>query len=194
MKRTMPRRRQDIEEARYRSPARRAWYAVPFLVFAALAVSLAVGLGRDPGHVPSALIGNPVPQISLPPVEGYGPSFEAGDFKGQVTLVNVFASWCTSCLDEHPLFMEIASNGIAPVYGLAYKDGAPAAWLKRHGNPYAATAADTDGRAGLEWGVRGVPETFVVDAEGIVAYKHIGPVTAEIWRDVLAPLITGADL
>ena len=190
MKHAMPRKCQDMKETL--TLARRAWYAAPFLVFAALAVSLAIGLERDPDYVPSALIGEPVPHTSLPPVEGYGPPFEARDFKGRITLINVFASWCTSCLEEHPLLMEIASSGIAPVFGLAYKDGASTAWLKRPGNPYAATGADTDGRAGLEWGVRGVPETFVVDAEGIVTYKHVGPITAEVWRDVMAPLITGA--
>ncbi len=170
-------------------------HGAPVLLFAVLAVSLAVGLGRDPGHVPSALIGGPVPDIELPPVEGFGPSFGRADFAGRVTLVNVFASWCASCRDEHPLLMEIAAGGSVPIFGLAYKDelSASAAWLRRHGNPYAATGSDGDGRAGVEWGVRGVPETFVVDAAGIVAYRHVGPITPEVWRDVLVPLITGAN-
>ena len=171
-----------------------AWYAVPLVVFAGLAAALAFGLGRDPGHVPSALIGGPAPDTSLPHVEGYGPSFSAADFKGNVTLVNVFASWCASCLEEHPLLMEIASSGDVRVFGLAYKDDPAhsAAWLRRHGNPYAATVSDADGRAGLEWGVRGVPETFVVNADGIVTYKHVGPITIDVWRNEMEPLIAGA--
>ena len=169
-------------------------HALPFLAFAALAVSLAIGLGRDPSHVPSALIGDPVPAIVLPAVENHGPSFTSKDFQGEATLVNVFASWCASCLDEHPVLMEIAAGGAARIFGLAYKDepAAASAWLDRHGNPYAATATDFDGRGGVEWGVRGVPETFVVDAGGIIVYKHVGPITRDIWRHDMLPLITGA--
>ena len=169
-------------------------HALPLLAFAALAVSLAIGLGRDPSHVPSALIGDPVPEIALPAVENHGPSFTSKDFQGKATLVNVFASWCASCLDEHPLLMEISASGAARIFGLAYKDdsAAASAWLDRLGNPYAATAADVDGRAGVEWGVRGVPETFVVDAGGIIVYKHVGPLTRDIWRRDMLPVITGA--
>ena len=169
-------------------------HALPLLAFAALAVSLAIGLGRDPSHVPSALIGDPVPEIVLPAVENHGPSFTSMDFRGEATLVNVFASWCASCLDEHPLLMEISAGGAARIFGLAYRDdpAAASAWLDRHGSPYAATAVDVDGRGGVEWGVRGVPETFVVDAGGIIVYKHVGPITRDIWRDDMLPVITGA--
>ncbi len=169
-------------------------HAVPFLVFAALAASLAIGLGRDPSHVPSALIGDPAPAIVLPAVKGHGPPFTSQDFKGEPTLVNVFASWCASCRDEHPLLMEIAAGGAARIFGLAYRDdpAAASAWLDRHGNPYTATVADVDGRGGVEWGVRGVPETFVVDAGGVIVYKHVGPLTRDAWRRDMLPMITGA--
>ncbi len=170
-------------------------YALPLLAFAALAVALAIGLGRDPSHVPSALIGDPVPEVVLPAVGNHGPAFTAPDFHGEATLVNVFASWCASCLDEHPLLMEISAGGAARIFGLAYRDNpdAASAWLDRYGNPYAATVADVDGRGGVEWGVRGVPETFVVDTGGNIVYKHVGPLTRDVWhRDVLPMITAGA--
>jgi len=175
-----------------RQTRQRHWlYLVPVVLFAGLALALWLGLSRDPSLLPSALIGSPAPVTALPAVDGHGPAFTNDDFLGQVTLVNVFASWCTSCRYEHPLLMEIAGNGDVAVFGLAYKDDPvdSAAWLDRYGNPYAATAADTNGRAGIDWGVYGVPETFLVGPNGTVAYKHIGPLTIENWRDTLAPMI-----
>ena len=165
--------------------------ALAVLVFTALMMALALGLKRDPAEVPSALIGKPAPVTDLPPVDGFGPGFTAEDFKGKVTLVNVFASWCASCLDEHPLLMTVATSGEARVFGIAYKDdpGDSASWLRRHGNPYAATAADVSGRSGIDWGIRGVPETFVVGSDGNVVHRHVGPVTREDWRRTVAPLI-----
>ncbi|MBC6440126.1 MAG: DsbE family thiol:disulfide interchange protein [Rhodospirillales bacterium] len=170
---------------------RRLLFAVPVIGFVVLAVALALGLGRDPGLVPSVLIGAPAPETALPPVDGHGPGFSAADFEGQVTLVNVFASWCTSCIDEHPLLMKIAANTDVALFGLAYKDDPQdtANWLARHGNPFDATAADIAGRAGIDWGVYGVPETFVVGPDGKVVYKHIGPISPESWSQTILPLI-----
>ena len=170
-------------------------YTLPLLAFAALAMALAIGLGRDPSYVPSALIGDPVPEVVLPAVGKHGPAFTALDFKGEKTLVNVFASWCASCLDEHPLLMEISAAGAVRIFGIAYRDSpdAASAWLDRHGNPYAATIADVDGRGGVEWGVRGVPETFFVDTAGNIVYKHVGPLTRDVWRRDMLPMITAKD-
>ncbi|MBN35717.1 MAG: DsbE family thiol:disulfide interchange protein [Rhodospirillaceae bacterium] len=174
--------------------SRARWlYIAPVAAFVVLALALGIGLGRDPSLVPSALVGAPAPDTALPPVDDYGPGFSAADFKDQVTLVNVFASWCTSCRYEHPLLMDIAAADEIMIFGLAYKDDPAdsATWLARYGNPYDATGADILGRAGIEWGVYGVPETFVVGPDGTVAYKHIGPITAEAWRDTILPVIAG---
>ena len=180
------------ERGKERAGGVRRWlHAAPVAVFLALAVALGLGLGRDPGLVPSALIGAPAPQTRLPAVEGYGPAFSNEDFLGRITLVNVFASWCASCILEHPLLMRISEMPGIAVVGLAYKDDPAdtARWLARHGNPYAATAADTTGRAGIDWGVYGVPETFLVGPDGVVVFKQVGPLDAEIWRDGFLPAI-----
>jgi cytochrome c biogenesis protein CcmG/thiol:disulfide interchange protein DsbE len=172
--------------------ARRWIYVIPVVAFVVLAFALALGLQRDPSLLPSALVGGPAPEIALPAVPGHGPEFTNADFIGKVSLVNVFASWCVSCRYEHPLLMEVANSGDVAVYGLAYKDAPEdtAAWLDQLGNPYAGTAADVSGRAGIDWGVYGVPETFLIAPDGTVAFKHVGPITAESWRDTLAPRIT----
>jgi cytochrome c biogenesis protein CcmG/thiol:disulfide interchange protein DsbE len=182
-----------------KAPARvasRRWlFALPIAVFALLVVALAVPIlqGRDPSLVPSALLGKPAPEFDLPEVPGFGPGLSTGDLKGRVSLVNIFASWCVSCRIEHPLLLELSRAGDIAVYGIDYKDKPEdgAAWLASHGNPYAATGLDLDGRVGIDWGVYGVPETFVVDADGAIVYKHIGPITPEAWRDTIQPLIEG---
>ena len=164
---------------------------VPLAVFAGIAVFLAVGLTLDPREVPSVLIGKPVPAFSLPPVQGRTLGLATRDLEGEVSLVNVFASWCVACREEHPLLMRISREGIVPVHGLNYKD-APAdaaGWLDRMGDPYRRTGADLDGRVAIDWGVYGVPETFVVDANGTIAYKQIGPITPDVWNTTLLPLI-----
>ncbi len=169
--------------------ARRRRFLVPLALFAVILLALYLGLGRDPSHVPSARVGKPVPDLVLPAIEGFEPGFTPQDFHGQVVLVNYFASWCASCRDEHPLLMEVAQ--VYPIYGIAYRDNPvdSARWLSRHGNPYRATAADVGGRAGIEWGVRGVPETFIVGSDGIVLYRHTGPITSGVWRDVFIPIL-----
>ena len=173
------------------APSRRAAMLVPLLLFAALVTVLGVGLTLDPRLVPSPLIGKPVPEFELPPVKGRTLGLASGDLKGEVALVNVFASWCLSCREEHPVFMDLRNRGVIPIHGLNYKDKPDdaAAWLAEMGDPYTRTGADLDGRVAIDWGVYGVPETFVVDREGRIAYKHIGPVTPKLVRETLLPLI-----
>lgn len=163
----------------------------PLLLFAAVVVFFAIGLTRDPREVPSPLIGKAVPQFALPPVAGRTAGLATGDLKGRVSMVNVFASWCVACREEHPLLMRIHREKVVLIHGLNYKDQPADAqrWLDRMGDPYARTGADIDGRVGIDWGVYGVPETFVVDRDGRIAYKHIGPVTPAVWRERLLPLI-----
>jgi cytochrome c biogenesis protein CcmG/thiol:disulfide interchange protein DsbE len=154
---------------------------VPALVFALLAVVFLIGLrGNDPSVVPSALVGKPAPDFALPPLEGLGlPGLARGDLgEGKVTLVNVWASWCGPCRLEHPVLMDLAKREDIVLAGINYKDEAGNAlrFLKTLGLPYAAVGVDRDGRASIEWGVYGVPETFVVDGQGIVRFKWVGPV------------------
>jgi cytochrome c biogenesis protein CcmG/thiol:disulfide interchange protein DsbE len=146
---------------------------------------------RDASTIPSALIGQPVPQFDLPAVHPSLPGgFSAADLKGEPAIVNVFASWCVPCLAEHPLIAALAQQGWR-VYGLNHKDKPEDArrWLETHGNPYAAVGADTDGRASIEWGVTGVPETFIVDAEGVIRFKWAGPLTPELVTTRLQPVL-----
>jgi len=169
----------------------RLGFLVPLLVFMALVVILGIGLTLDPRKVPSPLIGKPVPEFSLPPVKGRTLGLASADLKGEVSLVNVFASWCVPCRQEHPLFVELKAKGVVPIHGINYKDqpDAAARWLDELGDPYTRTGADLDGRVSIDWGVYGVPETFLVDREGRIAYKHIGPLTPQLVKDKLLPLI-----
>lgn len=166
-------------------------FLVPIVVFLGLGVFLGWGLTRDPQELPSALIGTPVPEFSLPPVQGRMLGLSNADLRGEVSLVNVFASWCTACRYEHPLFMRLKAEGIVPIHGLNYKDAPEdaAAWLDELGDPYMRTGADRDGRVAIEWGVYGVPETFVVDREGRIAFKQVGPVTPEVLEREILPLV-----
>lgn len=160
-------------------------------LFLVLLVFLGVGLTLNPREVPSPLIGKPAPAFRLPTVADAAKSIGTEDLRNQVSLLNVWASWCVSCRQEHPLLVELSRKGSVPIYGLNYKDTRPEAlrWLSALGNPYVTSAFDEDGRVGIEWGVYGVPETFVVDREGIIRYKHTGPVTPEAWEKTLLPLI-----
>ena len=164
---------------------------LPLLLFAGLVAALGVGLTLDPKQVPSPLVGKPVPQFVLAPVQGRTLGLASADLKGEVSLVNVFASWCAACRDEHPVFMQLQREGFVSLHGLNYKDRPEdaARWLDSLGDPYTRTGADRDGRVAIDWGVYGVPETFVIDREGRVAYKHIGPVTPEVLQRKLRPLI-----
>ena len=163
---------------------------VPIAAFAGLAVLLAGPLGRDSGALPSNMIGRLVPTFSLPPVEGRTKGLSSADLIGSASLVNVFASWCVACRDEHPLFMALKADGTVPVHGINYKDrpANAAAWLDALGDPYDRTGADRDGRIAIDWGVYAVPETFVVSADGTILWRHVGPVTAQVLGDVMLPL------
>ncbi|HUX25694.1 MAG TPA: DsbE family thiol:disulfide interchange protein [Burkholderiales bacterium] len=164
---------------------------LPLAVFVVMAVFLAIGLTKDPRELPSPLIGKPVPEFSLPPVMGRTLGLSSADLKGQVALVNVFASWCVACREEHPVLLALSKQGIVPIEGLNYKDKPDdaQAWLDALGDPYTRTGADISGRVGIDWGVYGVPETFVVDRNGVIAYKQIGPITPKVLEDTILPLV-----
>lgn len=166
--------------------------AIPLLVFFVVMIFLGIGLTLDPRLVPSPLIGKPAPALRLPLVADAGRTLDVAELKGQAFLLNVWASWCASCRQEHPLLLELAEQYLVPIYGLNYKDERPAAleWLARHGgDPYRASGFDPDGGTGLNWGVYGVPETFVVDKRGVVRHKHTGPLTSTAIDKELLPLI-----
>lgn len=169
----------------------RALYLLPVAAFIGLVAAVGIGLGRDPKSVPSPLIGKPVPVFSLPPVEGRTLGLSSGDLHGQVSLVNVFASWCVACREEHPLLMRLKEQGTVPVDGIDYKDkpADAAHWLEAMGDPYTRTGADANGRVAIDWGVYGVPETFVVDRSGHIALKQIGPITPEILDQTILPMV-----
>ena len=170
---------------------RRIILLVPLAVFLGLVVVLAWGMSRDPTMIPSALIGKPVPQFSLPPVKGRILGLSSSDLHGEVSLVNVFASWCVACREEHPVLMKMKADNIVPIHGLNYKDQPDnaARWLNTMGDPYTRTGSDIDGRVAIDWGVYGVPETFVITKDGRIAQKHIGPVTPQVLEQELIPLI-----
>ena len=164
---------------------------IPLALFVVLAGFLFVGLFRDPREVPSPLIDKPAPAFTLRQLHAPDKTLGTADMKGQVWLLNVWASWCVSCRDEHPLLVELAKSKVVPIVGLNYKDE-PAAgmtWLRQNGDPYNLSVVDRDGRVGIDWGVYGVPETFVVDKAGIIRYKQIGPVTAEALEQKILPLV-----
>jgi len=170
---------------------------IPLLLFMVLAIFLAVGLNRDPREVPSPLIGRPAPGFSLPRLDdapvamALAPGFGPKDMAGKVWLLNVWASWCVACRQEHPVLVEFAKSGAAPLVGLGYKDRVADAqgWLARYGNPYSASAVDADGRVGIDYGVYGVPETYVIDKAGTIRFKQIGPLTREVLQAKILPLI-----
>ncbi len=177
----------------YRSEPERSRLAAlaPLAVFLVVGGFLAVGLTLNPREIPSPLIGKPIPEFSLPPVKGRALGLSSADLKGEVSLVNVFASWCVACRAEHPLLTELRQKGVVPIHGLNYKDRPEDAekWLDELGDPYARTGADINGRVAIDWGVYGVPETFVIDRNGRIAYKVIGPLTPQILQDKVLPLI-----
>lgn len=166
---------------------------LPLIVFALLAAGLGIGLTLNPREIPSALIGKPVPEFTLPPLANDpAPGLASADLRqGEVSLVNVFASWCVPCRVEHPQLMRLQKEGIAPLYGLNYKDEPEAVkpWLKELGNPFSRIGADSSGRTAIEWGVYGVPETFVVDGAGMIRCKHIGPLSDFDLDTKILPLV-----
>jgi cytochrome c biogenesis protein CcmG/thiol:disulfide interchange protein DsbE len=184
---------------------------IPLIVFLALVAFLAVGLKRDPHEIPSPLIDHPAPAFVLESVAADTPRFSPEQMKGQVWLLNVWATWCLPCQQEHPMLMQFAQQGLVPVVGMNYKEiqtdqdeaGQPllpatrlsmartktAAWLKKHGNPYAVTVLDVDGRVGVNYGVYGVPESYLIDKAGVIRYKVVGVLTPEILAETVQPLI-----
>ncbi len=166
-------------------------YLIPLAVFLVIVGFLAKGLKIDPKKVPSPLIGKPAPHFELPTLYDPAEKISPEKLRGKVWLLNVFASWCVSCRAEHRVVGRFVQMGLAPVYGLNYKDveADAKAWLGQLGNPYEAVIVDREGNTGIDWGVYGVPETFIIDKKGIIRDKIIGPVTDEIVRDRLVPLI-----
>lgn len=166
-------------------------YILPFVAFVVIAVFLFIGLNLNPREVPSPLIDKPAPAFTLPQLHEPEKQFSPKDMLGKVWLLNVWSSWCVSCKDEHPVLMALAQQNIVPIYGLDYKDkrGDALTWLARGGNPYVLSAADIEGRIGIDYGVYGVPETYVIDKQGIIRYKQIGAVTVQNLKEKILPLV-----
>ncbi len=166
-------------------------FLLPFGVFLVLLGFLFVGLKLNPREVPSPLIGKPVPEFTLPQLHEPAKAFSPQSMRGRVWLLNVWASWCVSCRDEHPLLVEFAKSHPVAVVGLNYKDkpGDALAWLAQLGDPYTLSVSDLEGRVGIDFGVYGVPETFVIDKQGVIRYKQIGPITADALQRKIVPLI-----
>jgi cytochrome c biogenesis protein CcmG/thiol:disulfide interchange protein DsbE len=160
-------------------------------IFVALVALLAIGLTLNPREVPSPLIGKPAPGFELPLLHAPDKTFSQKEMLGSVWILNVWASWCPPCLVEHPVVTDLARWGVAPVVGLNYKDAREDAlpWLKRNGDPYKLSVFDVKGRIGIDYGVYGVPETYVIDRQGVIRYKHIGPLTPEIAQKKIRPLV-----
>ena len=169
-------------------------FIVPFALFALLAVFLFVGLNRDPSYVPSPLIGKPAPQFSLPSLQDAAYPVSSQELLGQPWVLNVWGTWCGGCREEHDVLLAIAKQNAVPLIGLNWKDdnAAAQAWLRDLGNPYAAVAEDQVGRTAIDWGVYGAPETFLIGPDGIVLYKHIAPMTLEVWATEFLPRIEAA--
>jgi cytochrome c biogenesis protein CcmG, thiol:disulfide interchange protein DsbE len=170
-------------------------FLLPLGIFLVVVVFLAVGLRLDPHEVPSPLIGKPAPAFQAAALARPDTTLRRDDLLGKVWLLNVWASWCGACRDEHPVLVDLSRRGVVPIYGLNYKDKREEAlsWLKQFGNPYTDSVFDSDGRIGIDYGVYGVPETFVIDRAGVIRYKHVGPVTPEVLRDKIEPLLRRLD-
>lgn len=171
-------------------------FLLPLILFVALVGFLAVGLKRDPREVPSPLINKPAPAFSLPQLHEPGQTISVAQMRGKVWLLNVWASWCVACRQEHPVMIEFAKQNIIPVVGLNYKDQRKDGleWLQQFGNPYQVSAFDEKGRVGIDFGVYGVPESFLIDKQGVIRFKQIGPITPEVINSKLMPLIAQLNL
>ncbi len=166
-------------------------FLVPLALFAALGGLLYSGLQRNPSVVSSPLVGRALPTFDLSGVRNANRKLRSEDFRGEPAVLNVWASWCAACRAEHPLLLRLAKSGEVPIYGLNYKDerGDAVQWLDRFGDPYRRSGHDRAGRVGLDLGVYGVPETFVIDRDGRIAHKHIGPIAAKDWEETIRPLL-----
>jgi len=165
-------------------------YLIPLALFAVLVVFLAIGLGRNPHEVPSPLIDKPAPAFNLAQLADPAKSFSPAEMRGKVWLLNVWASWCISCRDEHPLLLQVARSGTVPIYGLNYRDKREDAlgWLAELGDPYVLSASDLDARVGMDYGVYGAPESYLIDRNGVIRFKQIGPITPDVWEKKILPL------
>ncbi|HSN22168.1 MAG TPA: DsbE family thiol:disulfide interchange protein [Usitatibacter sp.] len=166
-------------------------YGIPLVVFALLVGFFAIGLTRDPREVPSPLIGKPAPQFKLTELSAPDRTFTPESMRGKVWLLNVWASWCVSCRVEHPVLLDMSRKKLVPIVGLDYKDQRidGMKWLTTHGDPYLLSAYDDEGKVGIDYGVYGAPETFVIDKQGVIRYKQIGPITPEALEQTIIPLI-----
>jgi len=166
-------------------------FLMPLVAFLALVAIFVVGLTMDPSRIPSPLLNNPAPEFSLPSLQDPSVKVGSASYAKQMALVNIWATWCPGCSQEHAFLVELADEGSIPIFGLNWRDNRPGAlqWLQELGDPYIASAFDVDGRVGIDWGAYGAPETFLVDQNGIVIHKHIAPLTREIWERDFLPLI-----
>src|SRR5581483_9333230 len=169
-------------------------FAIPLVILLVLIGLFYVGMHRDPRLVPSPLIGKAAPAFDLPTLDGQPPRVTTADLKGAAVLVNFFASWCAGCQEEHPYLMQLGRSGQVRLLGIDYKDAESdlRPWLEHKGNPYGMILSDLEGRAGIDWGVYGVPETFVVDAQGKILFKQVGPLTPEVFARDIQPLLKAA--
>jgi cytochrome c biogenesis protein CcmG/thiol:disulfide interchange protein DsbE len=166
-------------------------YLIPLVIFIVLAVFLAIGLTRDPHELKSVLINKPAPAFRLPQLKAADKMISNEDMRGKVWLLNVWASWCVACREEHPYLLEYAKSGVVPIYGLNYKDRREdaLATLDELGDPYTVSAVDFDGRVGIDFGVYGAPETYVIDQGGTIRFKYVGPMMPDVWKEKILPVV-----
>ena len=166
------------------------WLLLPLILFVVLVAFLLLGLRRDPHEVPSPLINKSAPDFQLPQLQQATATFSAQEMRGKVWLLNCWGTWCVACREEHPLLVQYAKAGVVPIYGVDYKDerGAALQWLDEFGNPYALTAFDVDGRVSIDYGVYGAPESYLIDRNGVIRFKQIGPITEDVWQNKILPL------
>lgn len=171
-----------------------ARFIVPIVVFAGLVAVFFVGLGRDPSELPSPFLGQPAPTFELPALQDPDATVSSSDYAGKLALVNVWATWCVGCAQEHDYLMQLSARNDVPIYGLNWRDNRAdaLAWLERLGDPYVASGFDGDGRVGIDWGVYGAPETFLISPDGIVLHKHLGPLDEATWQRDFEPKIAAA--
>jgi cytochrome c biogenesis protein CcmG/thiol:disulfide interchange protein DsbE len=171
----------------------RLFFFIPLVLFGVLVIYFAVGLTKDPSKLDTkVLLNQPMGEFKLIPVKGRTEGLTSEDVKGEVSLVNFFGSWCVACLQEHPFFMKLAEKNVIPLYGVDWDEKNPndvVRWLARHGDPYTKIGVDVTSETIIDWGITGAPETFVVDKEGLIRYKHLGPITQRSWNETLWPLI-----
>jgi cytochrome c biogenesis protein CcmG, thiol:disulfide interchange protein DsbE len=171
---------------------KRLIYILPLAVFAVLVIYFAVGLTLDPRRMDSVLIDQEIPPFDLVAIQGQERGFASKDILGQVTLVNIFGSWCIACRVEHPFLMDLKKRDVIPIYGIDWREkdrDAGPAWLAKFGNPYTLIGDDPESRAAIAFGVTGAPESFLVDKRGVIRYKHVGPINPDSWRETLAPIV-----